>query len=332
MLEVRDRPIEVAEVLAAVAHPGAGAVDLFVGRVRDNNAGEPVTLLEYETYDSMARQEFVRIGEEVARAFPSARVAALHRVGALRVGEIALLGAASAPHRDEAFRACRHLIEAVKARLPVWKREHGPGGPHWVGWTDARCGHDHDDQRAAPQTSETGGAHERRAAPPVAEASPLDVVTLTISDSRTSQDDTSGSLLCDLLGQAGFHLVKHVIVPDDPERVRAQIVEAIDGGIAQAVISTGGTGLGPRDQTYEAVRALLDRTLDGFGEAFRRLSWDDVGPRAILSRAIAGTYHGGVVMALPGSPGAVRLGVEQLVIPTLRHASAVALGRKHAHV
>jgi molybdenum cofactor synthesis domain-containing protein len=322
MLEVRDRPIEVAEVLEAVAHPGAGAVDLFVGRVRDSNAGEPVTLLEYETYESMARQELARIGEEIARAFPTARVAALHRVGALQVGEIALLGAASAPHRDEAFRACRHLIEAVKSRLPVWKREHGPAGPHWVGWTDARCGPDH----SGHPHSDHHGAHV------TSDPAPLHVLTLTISDSRASKDDTSGALLCDLLGQAGFHLVKHVIVPDDPERIRAQIVEAIDGGLAQAVITTGGTGLGPRDQTYEAVSALLDRTLDGFGEAFRRLSWDDVGPRAILSRAIAGTYHGGVVMALPGSPAAVRLGVEQLVIPTLRHASAVALGRSHAHV
>jgi molybdenum cofactor synthesis domain-containing protein len=327
MLEVRDRPIEVAEVLAAVAHPGAGAVDLFVGRVRDNNAGEPVTLLEYETYESMAKLEFLRIGEEIARAFPSARVAALHRVGALKVGEIALLGAASAPHRDEAFRACRHLIEAVKARLPVWKREHGPAGRHWVGWTDARCGHDHSEHHHSEHHhSEHHGAHE------ASDPAPLRVLTLTISDSRTNKDDTSGVLLGELLTQAGFHLVKHVIVPDDPERIRAQIVEAIDGGLAQAVISTGGTGLGPRDQTYEAVSAMLDRTLDGFGEAFRRLSWDDVGPRAILSRAIAGTYHRGVVMALPGSPAAVRLGVEQLVIPTLRHASAVALGRSHAHV
>ena len=133
MLEVRDRPLDVGEVLAAVSHPGAGAVDLFVGQVRDVSEGGKVTLLEYETYESMAHKELRRIADEISLAMPGVRLAALHRVGAMKVGEIALVGAASAPHRAEAFLACRMLIEAIKARLPVWKREHGPDGPHWVG-------------------------------------------------------------------------------------------------------------------------------------------------------------------------------------------------------
>jgi molybdenum cofactor synthesis domain-containing protein len=315
MLEVRDRPLDAGEVLAAVTHPGAGAIDLFVGQVRDRSAGGKVTLLEYETYETMAQKELRRIGEEITSSLPGVRVAALHRVGAMRVGEIALIGAASAPHRAEAFLACRRLIEAIKARLPVWKREHGPDGPHWVGWADARC-------QAHGEASE-----------PIGEgAHPVRVVTLTISDSRSAADDTSGALLRDLLTGAGFALVRHAIVPDEPGIVREQIVAAIDGGEADAVVTSGGTGLSPRDQTYEAVSELLERSLDGFGEAFRRLSFDEIGPRAILSRALAGSYHGGVVMALPGSPAAVRLGVERLVIPTLRHASALARGRRHAHV
>src|SRR5947209_2236748 len=137
----------------------------------------------------------------------------------------------------------------------------------------------------------------------------LRVVTLTVSDTRTAADDTSGDTLRAALTGAGFDLLRHAIVPDEPTRVRDEIVRAIDDDGADAVISTGGTGIAPRDQTYEAVTALIDKTLDGFGEAFRRLSWDEIGARAILSRAVAGTYHRAVIVALPGSTNAVRLGV-----------------------
>lgn len=149
------------------------------------------------------------------------------------------------------------------------------------------------------------------------------VVTLTISDTRTEADDTSGATLRALLQAAGFEVVRHAIVPDEPKRVRDEIMRAIDGGGAEAVISTGGTGIAPRDQTYEAVTGLLDKTLDGFGEAFRRLSWDEIGARAMLSRAVAGTYRDGLVFALPGSTGAVKLGVEKLIVPMLPHAVAL---------
>ena len=150
------------------------------------------------------------------------------------------------------------------------------------------------------------------------------IVTLTISDTRTEADDTSGAALREMLVAAGFEIVRHAIVPDEPSRVRAEIMRAIDGGSADAVISTGGTGIAPRDQTYEAVDTLIEKTLDGFGEAFRRLSWDEIGPRAMLSRAIGGTYHGGLVFALPGSTGAVKLGVEKLIVPVLPHAVTLA--------
>lgn len=146
------------------------------------------------------------------------------------------------------------------------------------------------------------------------------VVTVTISDTRTAIDDTSGEALREALLAAGHVIVRHELVPDEPARVRDVITRAIDSGEADAVVSTGGTGIAPRDQTYEAVHALLDKTLDGFGEAFRRLSWDEIGPRAMLSRAVAGTYQTGLVFALPGSTAAVRLGVERLILPVLSHA------------
>lgn len=143
MKRIRDAALSLDEVVLAVSHAGAGAVATFLGVVRDENEGRRVTLLEYEAYGTMAEAELGRILDELARELPGVRAEATHRVGALRVGDAAVVCAASAPHRDEAFRACRLLIDRIKGRLPIWKREHGPDGPYWVGWEDARCGSEH---------------------------------------------------------------------------------------------------------------------------------------------------------------------------------------------
>jgi molybdopterin synthase catalytic subunit len=140
---IRAEPLSLDELLMEVCHPGAGGVTTFLGVVRDVNEGRAVALLEYEAYGSMAEAELSRILAEIAAEIPGVRASATHRVGALSVGDVAVACAASAPHRDEAFRACRLLIDRIKARLPIWKREHGPDGPYWVGWEDARCGDGH---------------------------------------------------------------------------------------------------------------------------------------------------------------------------------------------
>lgn len=155
---------------------------------------------------------------------------------------------------------------------------------------------------------------------------PVRIATLTLSDTRTAADDEGGRLLGELLRAAGFEVVSHAIVREDDAAIRAA-VEAGTGGDADALILTGGTGVAPRDRTVEVLAPLFDKTIDGFGEAFRRLSWEQVGPRAILSRAVAGVIRGRVVAALPGSLKAVRLGVEQLLAPTLAHAVEIAAGR-----
>jgi len=139
--DIRDGAITIDEAVARVAHAGAGAIDVFVGAVRDESEGRAVTKLEYEAYAPMALAEMKRIGEEIEREIQGARVCAIHRVGALVVGDVAIVCAASAPHRAEAFAACRALIDRIKHRVPIWKREHGPDGAHWVGWRDARCAH-----------------------------------------------------------------------------------------------------------------------------------------------------------------------------------------------
>jgi molybdopterin synthase catalytic subunit len=143
-VDVRDTPLSIDEVVDRVRRTDAGGIDVFVGVVRDNVEGRPVTLLEYEAYRPMALAEMGRIATEVELRIADARVAAAHRLGAMNVGDVVVVCAASAPHRAEAFEACRALIEEIKHRVPIWKREHGPDGAYWVGWIDARCGHGHD--------------------------------------------------------------------------------------------------------------------------------------------------------------------------------------------
>jgi molybdopterin synthase catalytic subunit len=141
---IRERALDLGEAVEAVSHAGAGAIATFLGVVRDHNEGRTVTLLEYEAYGTMAETELRTIEREIVASSTGVRVFAAHRTGPLAVGDVAVVCAASAPHRSEAFAACRRLIDEIKARLPIWKREHGPDGPYWVGWADARCGVDHD--------------------------------------------------------------------------------------------------------------------------------------------------------------------------------------------
>ena len=165
-----------------------------------------------------------------------------------------------------------------------------------------------------------------------ASPAPFRIATFTLSDTRTPNDDVGGRVLVDRLRAAGFSIVSHVILREDPDVLREAITHVCDANIADAIVLTGGTGIAPRDRTIEVVEPLLEKTIDGFGEAFRKLSWEQIGPRAILSRAIAGVMRGKVIAALPGSPTAVELAVDALLAPTLSHAIALASGRggKHA--
>jgi molybdenum cofactor biosynthesis protein B len=160
---------------------------------------------------------------------------------------------------------------------------------------------------------------------------PLRLAAVTVSDTRTAADDESGATLRERLGAAGFVVSMRAIVRDEPSEVRAVITRICDEDLADAIVTTGGTGVAPRDGTYEAIEALLEKKLDGFGEAFRRLSWDQIGARAVLSRAVAGVHRGRVVAALPGIPRAVALGVDRILAPLLPHAAALARGEKHGH-
>lgn len=142
---------------------------------------------------------------------------------------------------------------------------------------------------------------------------------LTVSDTRTEQSDTSGRTIVDLLEAAGHIVSGRRIVKDDPDQVLAIIQGQLDDPSLQVVITTGGTGITSRDSTYEALDLLIEKRLDGFGELFRMLSYQDIGPAAMLSRATAGTIRGRIIVSLPGSEAAVRLALTQLLLPELGH-------------
>ena len=142
---------------------------------------------------------------------------------------------------------------------------------------------------------------------------------LTVSDTRTEATDTGGRAIRDLLGAAGHTVAGQAIVRDDAALVRGTVEQQLAGADVDVVITTGGTGITSRDTTYEAIDGLIEKRLDGFGELFRMLSYEQVGPAAMMSRATAGLARGRIVIALPGSEAAVRLAMEKLVLPELGH-------------
>lgn len=143
---------------------------------------------------------------------------------------------------------------------------------------------------------------------------------VTVSDTRTEETDKSGQLMRQLLEQSGYQIAAYRIVKDEYEQIRALVREAAQDERIEAVLLNGGTGIAKRDTTYEAVRDTLDKEMPGFGEIFRYLSYaEDIGPAAILSRAIAGVCGDTAVFSMPGSSGAVKLAMTKIVVPELRH-------------
>lgn len=146
---------------------------------------------------------------------------------------------------------------------------------------------------------------------------PIPVGVVTVSDTRTPEDDTNGQWLRERIEAAGNGVSGYRVVRDEPDEVRAAVDALVQN--ARVVLVNGGTGVSRRDTTYDTLAGMLEKTLPGFGELFRMLSWDQVGAAAMLSRATAGTYRGAVVVSMPGSPKAVRLAWEKLLEPELAH-------------
>jgi len=167
-----------------------------------------------------------------------------------------------------------------------------------------------------------GHEEHRRAAPRA-----VRVFVVTASDTRTEAEDESGAFLRAAAAAAGHEVAGYRLVKDEPDELRAALAAAAASG-ADAVVVNGGTGISARDRTYEAVASVLEKRLDGFGELFRWLSFQEVGSAAMLSRAVAGVWQGRVVFSVPGSADAVRLAWERLIAPELGHV--VHELRRHA--
>jgi molybdenum cofactor biosynthesis protein B len=147
----------------------------------------------------------------------------------------------------------------------------------------------------------------------------LACAVITVSDSRTLQTDTGGQGVVDRLLAAGHGVLAREIIPDDPERMRPLLAELAGRNEIDAILLTGGTGITSRDQTFETVSRLLTKPLPGYGELFRMLSFQEIGPAAMLSRALGGVVGRTIVLTMPGSPAAVGLAMEQLILPELGH-------------
>lgn len=145
------------------------------------------------------------------------------------------------------------------------------------------------------------------------------VFLVTVSDTRTEETDTSGRTARELLTGAGHVVAGYRVLKDEPAEVAALVRRIAEEGLADCVITSGGTGISRRDATYEAIAGLVDKRLDGFGELFRMLSYQEIGAAAMLSRATAGLCRGVVVFATPGSTAAVKLALEKLILPELGH-------------
>lgn len=151
-----------------------------------------------------------------------------------------------------------------------------------------------------------------------AERGPVALAIVTVSDSRTPETDTNAHYLRAEIERLGHKLVAYHLVKDEAAQI-TKLLEELAGGEAQVLLFNGGTGISPRDTTYDVLSRALEKTLPGFGELFRMLSWEQVGAAAMLSRATAGVYRGKLVISTPGSPAAVKLAWEKLVLPELQH-------------
>ncbi|MGH2533885.1 MAG: MogA/MoaB family molybdenum cofactor biosynthesis protein [Thermomicrobiales bacterium] len=164
-------------------------------------------------------------------------------------------------------------------------------------------------------TSISASVEEHRAAAPIF----VRCAVLTVSDTRTDETDRSGGLIKELLERHGHVVVDYRIVPDEAALIQAQLREWSATQKVDVILTNGGTGIARRDTTYDVVVSMIEQRLDGFGELFRALSFQEIGAAAMLSRAVAGVIAGTFVVAMPGSTNAVKLAMEQLVLPEISH-------------
>lgn len=331
MIRIQQEDFSIQEEVAALVQglPMVGGVVTFVGTVRDITADTAVTAIDLEHYPGMTETELARI-ETAARArFPVEALLVVHRVGRLAVAENIVLVVAAARHRAAAFDACRYLIDHLKVHATFWKKELlADGQSRWVGscpgceaaashWDDLRqVGHTH---AVAPTAAEHRHGHPSWAG--------LRVGILTLSDSRDISRDGSGDALQGAVAALAGTVAVREILPDDQERIAATLLVWCDQWHLDVILTTGGTGVGPRDVTPEATRPILHKELPGLAELIRAKGLEQT-RNAVLSRALAGMRHHTVILNLPGSRRGAAHGLD-CVADLVPHALRMAHGGGH---
>ncbi|GAB0058915.1 hypothetical protein SIID45300_03275 [Candidatus Magnetaquicoccaceae bacterium FCR-1] len=350
-IQTEDFSLESEQAALLAGRTVVGGVVSFVGTVRDYTSGDRVVAMELEHYPGMTEAELARI-EAAARArFAIEELLVVHRVGRLGVADNIVLVVAAARHRADAFDACRYMIDHLKLYATFWKKEiTAEGGARWVdacpgceaaagqwgrseamgledGAFDHRrdCAHGHGEKRDGHGHGH-GQGHGHGAVENLSWRG-LRVGVLTLSDSRDLPSDKSGAALEGEVLKLGGTLAGREILPDELERIQERLVAWADDLGLDVVLTTGGTGPGPRDVTPEATRAVCTRELPGFAELIRQAGLEQV-RSAVLTRGVSMLRGNTLVVNLPGSTrGALHsLGAVADLIP---HVLRMARGGGH---
>lgn len=288
---------EIAE-LQNITGSDSGGMVTFIGTVRNSSPRGTVRALVIEHYPGMTEKELNRIIENAQKQFAILAVRIIHRIGYLNAGENIVLVLVAAHHRNAAFDACRYVIDALKRSVPFWKKEITDHGEYWVedgtpkiNWNKLRAG------------------------------------ILTLSDSRGRKSDTSGDILEQQIQINGAELVIRELLPDDNAQIQALLIKWADELYLDLILTTGGTGPGPRDITPEATRAITGRELPGIAELMRLAGLSQT-RTAALSRGIAALRGTTLIINLPGSPNGALQNL-QSVADLIPHILRMAHGAGH---
>ncbi|MBF0181032.1 MAG: molybdenum cofactor biosynthesis protein MoaE [Magnetococcales bacterium] len=298
-----------------------GGVVTFVGTVRDLAEGDSLEAMVLEHYPGMTEAELTRIEADARARFAVEEILVVHRVGRLRVTDNIVLVVATARHRADAFDACRYMIDYLKKSATFWKKEITTGGAER--WVDVCPGC----EAAAGRWEEPEKMHGCKEHGPEVAWNGLRVGILTLSDSRERSTDASGDALEGLVRGCGGVVAARDLLPDDREKIRAWLRHGAQEERLDVILTTGGTGPGPRDVTPEATREVCDRELPGFAELIRAAGLRKK-RSAALTRGVSAFCGHTLVINLPGS---TRGAVESLeaVADLVPHALRMAHGGGH---
>lgn len=326
MIRIQREDFDLAAEIAGLRHgrTGVGGVVAFVGTVRDYSDDQAVVAIELEHYPGMTEAELERIEATAIAKFAVEAILVVHRVGRLAVSEQIVLVVAVAAHRAEAFDACRYVIDHLKLFATLWKKEITGEGGHWVdACPGCQAAAGHWAKEVAPHTHPVA----KKQHPHHAQWQGVLVGILTLSDSRTLAEDTSGDTLAGMVQRLGGEVRQREILPDEQNRIADCLTQWADGGDLDLILTTGGTGPGPRDVTPEATRQVTDREMAGFAELIRSEGLKQV-RNAVLTRGITAWRGQTLIINLPGSKRGASHSFE-VVADLIPHALAMARGGGH---